>query len=146
MKKGTLVIAGTYRGNPIYNSIRVRGKFTTTKTVVNEDGTEEVKVEESQRDIDGETLMFAEVPADGEVSEISNGLFLFIPNVQKEAELQGATHCDGVNLLPSQIMVQMDCLDDPNNPAGPRRTTAQTLWTNSPGGTDLPEIRLEEGN
>ncbi len=146
VKKGTLVIAGTYRGNPIYNSIRVRGKFTTTKTVVNEDGTEEVKVEESQRDIDGETLMFAEVPADGEVSEISNGLFLFIPNVQKEAELQGATHCDGVNLLPSQIMVQMDCLDDPNNPAGPRRTTAQTLWTNSPGGTDLPEIRLEEGN
>ena len=64
-----------------------------------------------------------------------------MPNVQKEAELQGATHCDGVNLLPSQIMVEMVRKDNPDGTGG-QRTTAQTLWAQSPGGDTLPVIRL----
>ena len=62
--------------------------------------------ETEKRWLDGRALLFAEVPEDGEVSDISDGLFLFIPNVQREA---------------------------------------QTLWINTPGGTELPEIVLEEG-
>ena len=138
---GTLVIAGTYRGDPVWNTLRVKGKFTKTRVVINDDGTEQVEVTEEERDIDGYSLLFAEIPEDRQVSDISDGLFLFVPNVQKEAELQDATHCDGVNLLPSQIMVEMARSDNPDGSGG-RRVTAQTLWASSPGGDDLPSLVL----
>ncbi len=139
---GTLVIVGTYRGDPVYNTLHIKGKFSKTVAAVDEDGNETVQVTEEIRDIDGYALMFAEIPEDQQVSDISDGLFLFVPNVQKEAELQDATHCDGENLLPSQVMAELYRQDDPNGGGG-QRTTAQTLWTNSPGGVDLPIILLE---
>ncbi|MCI8284138.1 MAG: hypothetical protein HFE90_02560 [Firmicutes bacterium] len=150
--KGTLIITGTYRGNPVFNTIKIRGKFATNS---NGDADVETKIEE--RDIDGYTLMFAEIPADGEVSDISDGIFIFVPNVQNEAELQGVSSCDSVNLLPAQIKAIMEITDDPNSAAS-KRTSAETLWINSPGasnslkfdeeggassGDGLPEIKLE---
>ncbi len=138
---GTLIIAGTYRGDPVYNTLRLKGKFTKTQAVTNASGSEQVVVSEEIRDMDGYALLFAEIPEDKQVSDISDGLFIFVPNVQKEAELQGATHCDGVNLLPSQIMVEMVRKDNPDGTGG-QRTTAQTLWAQSPGGDTLPVIRL----
>ncbi len=139
---GTLVIAGTYRGDPVFNTLQIKGKFTTTKTSVAADGTEQLLVSEEVRPLDGYTLLFAEIPEDKQVSDISDGLFLFVPNVQKEAELQDATHCDGVNLLPSQVMVEMYRKDNANGTGG-QRVTAQTLWMDSPGGDTLPVIRLQ---
>ncbi|WP_322175240.1 M60 family metallopeptidase [Acutalibacter caecimuris] len=144
LKAGTLVIAGTYRGDPYYSSIRVKGKFTATKTVVDDRGEETVETTEEIRDIDGDCYLFSQVPEDKKVSDISDGLFLFVPNVQREAELQDATHCDGVNLLPSEVMAELYRVDDPNDPDSPRLTTASTLWALSPGGEDLPEIVLNE--
>ncbi len=143
LKAGTLVVVGTYRGDPYYGSVIVKGKFTTTKVTVDENGKETVATGEEIREMAGDIYTFAEVPEDQKVSDISNGLFLFVPNVQQEAELQDATHCDGVNLLPSQIMAEMYRADDPNNPNGSKRLTASTLWMNSPGGEDLPQIVLE---
>lgn len=96
--------------------------------------------------MDGDLYLFSYVPEDKKVSDISDGLFLFVPNVQREAELQEATHCDGVNLLPSEIMAELYRLDDPNAPeTSGRLLTASTLWVNSPGGQDLPQIELKEG-
>ncbi len=146
IKAGTLVIVGNYRGDPVYNTIRIMGKFTTTKASADpssDSSVDEVTFEETERPLDGYALMFAEIPEDKEVSDISDGLFIFVPNVQKEAELQEITSCDGSNLLPSQIMVEMYRADDPNNPNGSKRLTASTLWMNSPGGEDLPQIVLE---
>ena len=88
-------------------------------------------------------MLLAEVPADGEVSDISDGLFIFVPNVQKEAELQEITSCDGSNLLPSQIKVELYRTDDPNSAAS-KRKTAETLWIHSPGGDELPTITLTQ--
>lgn len=135
---GTLVIVGNYRGDPVYNGVKIRGRFTATS--LDENGEPVTKVEE--RDMDGYSLLFAEIPEDGAVSDISDGIFIFVPDVQKEAELQGESHCDGVNLLPSMIRAEIFRTDDPND-AGSKRTTAETLWVSAPGGDDLPVVVLE---
>ncbi len=140
--KDTLVLVGNYRGDPYYGELKVQGKFTVTKTTVDASGGESLATSEEVRDLAGECYMLAEVPANLKVSDVSDGLFLFVPDVQAEAELQEATHCDGVNLLPSQVRAQFYRADDPKNPQSPKRLTAQTLWTMSPGGQDLPQLVL----
>ena len=137
---GTLVIAGNYRGDPVYNYVKIKGRFTTAN--IDENG--EVVTGSVDRDVDGYCLMFAEIPADGAVSDISDGIFIFVPNVQKEAELQEADHCKGDNLLPSMIRAEMFRTDVPNDTSS-GRTTSETLWFHSPGGEDLPVIVLEGG-
>ena len=100
------------------------------------------ELEAVERYLDGFALLFAEIPEDKQVSDISDGLFLFVPSVQKEAELQDSTHCDGVNLLPSQMKAVLSRTDLPNA-ADSQRVTAETLWVGTPGGADLPAIVLE---
>lgn len=142
IKAGTLVVVGTYRGSPVYSSIFVEGQFT--RTTVSEEG-ENVETSET-RNLAGEMYLFAEVHEDTDVSDISDGLFVFVPNVQQEQALQkpagGETvnKCDGVNLLPSRMRIVMKRSDDPNQAEG--RETARTLWIETPGGTDLPKIDL----
>ena len=135
--QGTLVIVGTYRGNPGFLTVKLEGLFTQTTA-------EGEEMEPDRRYLDGYSLLLAEVPQDGVVSDISDGLFLFVPNIQREAELQGtdASHCDGVNLLPSQMRAVLSRTDLPNAPES-QRVTAETMWTDTPGGADLPTIVLE---
>ena len=100
-----------------------------------------------ERPVAGYALLFAEVPEVGQVCDISDGIFIFVPDVQREAQLQGeSSHCDSTNLLPAQIRVELYRTDDPNDAAS-KRLTAQTLWIHSPGGTqeDLPSVVLEGG-
>lgn len=142
--KDTLVILGTYRGDPVYNTLSVTGRFTGT--VSGEEG-EMAQAQTVERPVAGYAFLFAEVPEAGPVSDISDGVFLFVPDVQREAQLQGeGSHCDGNNLLPTQIRVELYRTDDPND-ASSKRLTAQTLWIYSPGGTqeDLPTVVLEGG-
>ena len=141
--KDTLVIVGTYRGDPRFNIVKVKGVFTKTT-----DGGEQST---DERYLDGEAILFAEIPADNQVSDISDGLFIFIPNVQREAELQKAegeetvNRCDGVNLLPSQMKAVLSRTDLPDE-AESQRLTAETVWMQSPGGENLPVIVLEDDN
>ena len=141
--KDTLVIVGTYRGDPKFNIVKVKGLFTKT--------TDKGEQTTDERYLDGEAIMFAEIPADNQVSDISDGLFIFVPNIQNEAELQktegGETvnRCDGVNLLPSQMKAVLSRTDLPDA-TDSQRVTAETLWMPSPGGVDLPLIVLEVDN
>ena len=138
---GTLVIAGTYRGNPLYQIVRIEGQFV--KTEVDENG--EFTTTEEIRPLDGKALLLAEIPEDGAVSDISDGLFLFVPNVQREAELQGeVSGCAAERLLPSRMRAVLSRTDLPTAPES-QRVTAETLWIDSPGGSDLPVIELKEG-
>ncbi len=133
---GTLVITGTYRGDPLYNTIQINGKFSS----VNSETGEQTIVE---RAIDGYGLLFAEVPEDGEVSDISDGIFLFVPDVQKEAELQGDVHdCSADSLLPAQIQAQLYRTDTVTSTES-KRLTSDTIWIDSPSGDAMPEIILE---
>ncbi len=141
---GTLVILGTYRGDPVYNILSVTGRYTGT--ALGEDG-ELTELPVVERPMAGYAFLFAEVPDVGPVCDISDGFFLFVPDVQQEAQLQGeGTHCDVTNLLPAQIRVELYRTDDPSD-ASSKRLTAQTLWIHSPGGTqeDLPTVVLEGG-
>ena len=139
---GTLVVTGTYRGDPAYQTVKIQGRFT--RTVLTGEA-EEVQTTTDTRWLDGRALLFAEIPEDGKVCDISDGLFLFIPNVQKEAELQGeASACNAASLLPAQMRAVLSRTDQPTQ-AESQRVTAETLWINTPGGEDLPVIVLEEG-
>ena len=141
---GTLVIAGTYRGNPGYQIVKIEGLFTKTVLADGENSAGTVTQTTETRFLDGEAYLFAEVPDDGEVSDISDGIFLFVPNVQREAELQGETHdCAPTNLLPTQIRAVLSRSDIPND-AADQRITAETLWVNAPGGEDLPTIVITQ--
>lgn len=145
---GTLIITGAYRGDPVFLKLLVEGRFTHTVLADGEDGAGTVTETTETRPLDGRALLFAEVPKDGEVSDISDGIFIFIPNVQRETELQeGKSPCDAVNLLPSEMRAVLSRTDSPDS-ADSQRVTAETLWIHTPGGSDLPAIQLiqsEEG-
>ncbi|WNX86141.1 M60 family metallopeptidase [Agathobaculum sp. NTUH-O15-33] len=139
IKAGTLVITGTYRGDPVYNTLRVKGEFTDSALDANGEPQEQTTF----RYLDGYALFFAEIPEDKEVSDISDGVFIFVPNVQREAELQGGqSHCEGGSLLPSRMMAELSRTDDPNS-AENQYLTASTSWISAPGGDSLPTIELK---
>ena len=144
IREGTLVIAGTFTGDPVYNTVRIEGEFAPPDmgAVNGENGTGSAVT----RYLDGYALLFADEQADGIYTNISNGIFLFVPDVQAEKALQeGETSCGGENVLPSRIRAELWRTDTPDSAEGTRRT-AQTMWINSPGGSELPLVVLEGGS
>lgn len=144
IRAGTLVVAGTFTGDPVYNTVRIEGEFAPPDMAAEtgEDGTAAAVT----RYLNGYALLFADEQADGIYTNISNGIFLFVPDVQAEKELQeGETSCGGESVLPSRIRAELWRTDAPDSAEGTRRT-AQTLWINSPGGSELPLVVLEGGN
>lgn len=136
IKAGTLIITGTYRGDPLYNTIQIDGRFVSTDSETNEQSV-------TERAVDGESLLFAEIPQDGEVSDISDGIFIFVPNIQKEAELQGDVHdCSASSLLPAQIKAVLYRTDTAQS-TDSKRVTSDTLWIEAPSGETMPTIILE---
>nr|WP_307991752.1 M60 family metallopeptidase [uncultured Niameybacter sp.] len=138
LPKGTLVVVGSYRGNPVHNIIHIKGKFMTKQGA---DDTDNIQYEE--RPLNGDLYMFAEVPEDGETSAISDGFFIFVPDIQKEAELQGHIDCSATSVLPTEIMAEMYYVDDPTNSQSSRRVTSQTLWYSTPSYESMPELTLQ---
>ena len=120
LKKGTLVILGSYRGDPVWCTAEVWGRFR------NADGTV------TERVVEGETILLAD-PASlyGDASDISDGLLIFTPKYQNISE------------LPEAICLKLFRTEVPTD-ASSRRVTAQTLWTSTYDGSDLPTIHLEE--
>ena len=137
--QGTIVITGSYRGDPLYNSVRVKAKVQTMKP-----GSSDAPVV-SERTLSGETLLFAEIPADGEVSTISDGFFLFIPEDQdafkQVNEDHGDNHAAG-NAVMIELQAQMWRAEDVNgtNP----RMTSDTLFISVPRYDSMPGIVLEQ--
>ncbi len=136
IKAGTLIVTGTYRGDPVYNTIRIVGKYPYRNLATDEESV-------AERPLDGYALLFAEVPADGAVSDISDGIFIFVPEKQNDTvwdEIK--TDCDGENLLPAEIKAELYRTDKADS-AESKRLTSDTLWIATPGGTELPTIVLE---
>ena len=73
----TVIVTGSYRGDPLYNSVRVVGTFQTVTPASDKAPTT------TEQTLAGETLLLAEVPEDGAVSTISDGFFIFIPEDQE---------------------------------------------------------------
>ncbi len=133
---GSLVVVGTYRGDPIYNTIRVNGKFT----VLDGKGQQQT----IERAIGGEVYMFAEVPDDNALAEINNGIWIFVPNQQNESELQGNGACV-TSLLPSQIKAELYRTDNPDGSGG-KRLVSNTMWISTPTKDTMPTISLTGGD
>lgn len=143
IKAGSIVIIGTYRGDPVYNFVQIMGRFVT-----NDDANTTTPESVVERPVDGYGLLFAEIPADGEVSDISDGMFIFVPDVQKEAELQdkaGNSDCAAASLLPAQMKAQFYRTDDPDD-AENKRLTSDTVWIDSPSYESMPTIELTHTN
>ncbi len=133
---GTLIITGTYRGDPMYNTVQINGKFITVDSETNEQT-------ETERAISGYSLLFAEIPEDGEVSDISDGIFIFVPDTQKEIELQGdVSNCSANSALPAQIKAELYRTDTAES-ADSKRLSSDTIWIDSPSDDAMPEIILE---
>nr|WP_243423503.1 M60 family metallopeptidase [Anaerotignum lactatifermentans] len=133
---GSLVIVGTYVGDPRYNYVEIQGEFTVRDL---ETGTESKEI----RPINGETYLLAEIPEDGQVSLISNGMFLYVIDEDMEDSLKGDhVDCDQPSSLPDRIQALLYRTDSISSTNG--RVTAKTVWITSPDADSLPSIVLEQ--
>ena len=85
--------------------------------------------------IAGTQIIFAEVPAKGELGEISSGTWIYYIEPQKLAEMEK----DGT--LPRQVRAELYRVDNAQNNKG-ERLVSDTLWTELP--ETLPEIEIQD--
>lgn len=135
IKAGTLIVTGTYRGDPVYNTISLQGRFNNV-----DNSKDDSSIDLVERPMNGVSLLFAEEPKEGDMTTINNGFWIFIPDVQKEAELTDGV-C-GNSVLPAEIQAVMYRTDDPDN-ADSKRLVSNTLWVQSPTEETMPNIKLE---
>ena len=155
---GTMVIIGTYRGDPVFNTVELQAHYDLSNEEVTSDVVDNLETKpaklEIERAMNGDALLFAELPGDGAVSDISDGLFIFVPNWIEENKLneeagwkqpkyvdpETGELVDGEGTLyPMEIRAVLYRTDDPET-AESRRTTSETLWISFP--SDLPKIEL----
>lgn len=141
IKAGTIVVTGSYRGDPLYNSIRIVGKMQSMKPGSS------VAPTVSERTLSGETLLFAEIPEDGAVSTISDGFFLFIPADQDAFKKVNEDHVDEhnhgeTNEVIIEFKAQMwRAVDvEGHDP----RMTSDTVFISVPRYESMPSIVLEQ--
>ncbi len=131
--KDTLVIVGKYRGNTALSNIYVKGKFATENSL-----SETSNIVE--REIAGYSLMFDTLDEDGTItSSTSEGIFIFVPDIQQEAEIQGDGH-ENLSVLPTEIMAEMWITDTEGNK---QRMSSNTMWITMPTDESLPQIEIK---
>ena len=137
--KGSLVTWGYYCGDPVLCGMRLKGRFLKNSPASGENDVIE-------RSINGDVYMFAEIPQDGEISTISDGIYLFVYNLDAEKELLKAdgfdvSSCNEDALLPFEIQAEFYRKDDATTTES-SRIGANTLWTQIPGMDHMPFIEL----
>ncbi len=139
IKAGTLVITGNYRGNPEFNTVNIVGKFAS--------GDNSQGVTYVERALNGTAILFAEIPASGEVSTVSNGIWVFVPDVQKEATLQEANNLNEtiVSILPASVKAELYINYTPTDVTN-RRLVSNTLWLDVPTQNTMPQISIQGGS
>ncbi len=139
IKAGTLVVTGNFRGNPVFNTVRVYGR-SQSGDMVSGDLTESDKVPMA-----GEIYLFAALPETGDMAEIDNGLWIFVPSQQDDETLADPSDTSegcASSLLPTQIMAELHRKDVPEGGSG--RITSYTRWIPSPTYESMPQIILED--
>lgn len=109
--KGSLIFTGGYKGNPAYNALKLY----------------------NQKDelIEGVQVIFADVPAHGELGETENGYWVYYI----EPDQLNKVMTEGI----SKIRAELYRVDDANTNLG-ERLVSDTLWTTMP--VNLPDIEL----
>ncbi len=136
IQAGTLVVTGNFRGNPVFNTVRVYG------CTQNGDMAADGELNENERiPIAGEVYLFAAIPETGDMAEIDNGLWIFVPDQQEDTMSDSDQGCAN-SLLPTRIMAELHRTDVPEGGAG--RITSDTRWIPSPTYESMPTIILED--
>ena len=137
---GTLVVLGTYRGDPAYNTVELEVRYSTAGEAGEAAETPQAGENDVvERAMAGYALLFAEIPSDGKVSDTSDGFWLFVPNMEQEKALNAQAGIPEMNNTPMEIRAvcrRYDGIDHTGTP----RTTTTTLWISFPELDTLPEI------
>ncbi|GFI62146.1 hypothetical protein IMSAG049_01319 [Clostridiales bacterium] len=132
ISKGTIVVVGKYRGNPVFNNIKVEARYNTAVEAAEKDTSIE-------RVMNGYALLLCELPEDNAVSDTSDGMFIFVPNWEEEKALNTN---DGVtDDFPMEIKAAIYRSDDPNS-SDDEYVTGETLWISFPDDESMPYIDL----
>ena len=148
---GTLVVLGTYRGDPAYNTIEVEVRYNKA-----DDGAEAGGTTFVERSMNGYSLLLAELPEDKKVSDTSDGFWIFVPDVEAEKklnqedgippyiEMDKETGVQGEKdyFHPMEIRAVCRRFDEVDH-AGTSRLTSSTLWISFPELETLPEIAFQ---
>lgn len=116
--KGSLVYTGTYKGNPSYNVVLL---FDENGTVAG--GTD------AEGSILAEQMIFAEVPARGDLGEVSNGTWIYYIRPENWTK----------NQLPRQVRAELYRVDDAHTNQG-ERLVSNTLFVDLP--EELPQVTI----
>lgn len=148
IKAGTVVIVGDYRGDAIYNVIKPRGVF--------EVGAHGSKEEETHV-INGYSLMLAEIPEDGEVSTISDGIWIYVPDEEAFVGALGESDqitegmseeqkelLEETKAVLQRIKVELYRVDNPETLEN-ERLVSDTIWIEVPVESEMPVINLVTG-
>ena len=139
---GTLVVLGTYRGDPAYNTVEIEVRYNTAGEAQDADDTAQAGEQRVvERSMAGYALIFAEIPSDGKVSDTSDGFWLFVPDMEREEALNAQAGIPEMNNTPMEIRAVCRRYDTMEHTGTPRTTTA-TLWISFPQLDTLPEIAL----
>ncbi len=148
---GTLVVLGTYRGDPAYNTVEVEVRYSTEQEAAEPGNGTDADKGYVERPMNGYSLLFAEVPQGGKVSDTSDGFWLFVPDLEAEKALNAQTGVSqDLNIEtgalegggnPIQIRAVFYRTDNPGS-TDTKRLTSQTLWIGFPDYDSLPEIVL----
>ncbi len=131
---GTLVVLGTYRGDPAYCTIELEARYSTAS-----EAAEDAENQFVERAMNGYTLLFAEIPADGKVSDTSDGFWIFVPDMEAEEKLNEEA---GITGGPMEIRALCRRFDGMEH-TGTSRLTSTTLWISFPELETLPEIEFK---
>ncbi|RKI66410.1 hypothetical protein D7V91_12405 [bacterium 1xD42-67] len=151
---GTLVVLGTYRGDPAYNTVELEVRYNKA-----DDGAEAEESEGTtfvERSMNGYSLLLAELPEDKKVSDTSDGFWIFVPDVEAEKklnqeekippyiEMDKETGVQGEKDYFHPMEIRAVCYRfDGMDHTGTSRLTSSTLWISFPAMDTLPEIVFE---
>lgn len=139
---GTVIITGTYRGDPIYNSVHVLGRLQQMQP-----GSDAAPTIQEDVPLAGELLMLAEIPEDGQVSDISDGIFIFIPADQdlfRQVNEDDPDHPSANSAVLIELKAQLFRAEDIEGNG--QRMTSDTLYISVPRYDSMPEIRFAKEN
>lgn len=123
--KGTIIVAGTFRGDPVYNVVMLKGIYSE----LSEEGDDNAENPLTEQTVEGEQLLFAVLPENGVMTNISNGMWLYLPDWSADSK------------LPDTIRAELYRVDNPETLEG-QRLVSNTLSFSVPSYESLPVIYL----
>lgn len=123
--KDSIIVVGTFRGDPVYNVVMLKGTYSSTS----EEGDDTAEDILEEQIIEGEQLLFAVLPENKVMTNISNGMWIYMPDFSENTK------------LPDTIYAEFYRVDNPDTLEG-QRLVSNTVSIPVPSKETLPIIYL----